>query len=198
MIDLVIGTKNSNKVSEIKKILDGLPLRVLSLKDGKWDVPDVVEDGETFSDNAIKKVKAIYDITNTLTMADDSGIMVDVLDGKPGVYSARFSGETATDKENNDKLMKLMKDVPLDKRGAQFVCLIAIIGKDNNIKTVEGICRGKIAFTEKGDSGFGYDPLFIPDGYNETFAELGMEIKNKISHRSRALNKLKEVIGEYL
>jgi XTP/dITP diphosphohydrolase len=198
MIDLVIATKNKNKVKEIKHLLKNMPINVFSLEDGKWEIPHIVEDGKTFKENAIKKAKTIAGITGKVTLADDSGLEVDALAGQPGIISARFSGENATDRENNIKLLNMMKDVSEDRRGAQFRSAIAIASPEGVVEVVEGTCRGEIGFSEKGGQGFGYDPLFIPAGYNKTFAELSLDIKNKISHRGRALEKAKLILERFL
>lgn len=198
MIDLVIATKNKNKIKEISALLSGMPVNVLSLENGDWQVPEIVEDGKTFKENAVKKAKIIAGITNKFTLADDSGIEVDTLSGQPGVYSKRFAGDNATDRENNLKLFQLLKDVPGDRRGAQFKCVIAIVSPQGKEEVVEGICRGDIGFSEKGSQGFGYDPIFIPTGYNKTFAELSMQIKNRISHRGRALEKAKLILERFI
>lgn len=198
MIDIVIATRNKNKIKEIKALLGEMPLNILSLDDGNWQIPDIVEDGKAFKENAIKKARTIAEITGKVTMADDSGLMVDALNGQPGIYSARFAGENATDRENNLKLLQLMNAVPSDRRGAQFVSAIAVASPQGRVDVVEGLCRGDIGFTEEGGGGFGYDPIFIPTGYNKTFAELSISVKNKISHRGRALEKAKLVIERIL
>lgn len=191
MIELVIATRNKHKIKEIKKLLEGMPIEVISLLDGNWDIPEVVEDGSSFKENATKKAQAVCKATGKYTLADDSGLEVDALGGQPGIYSARFSGENASDRDNNVKLLTMIKDIPADRRGAQFRCAAAIASPDGKIDVVEGICRGEIGLTEEGGQGFGYDPIFIPVGYNMTFAELSMDVKNKISHRGRALEKAK-------
>jgi XTP/dITP diphosphohydrolase len=198
MIDIIIATKNKNKVKEIKHLLKNMSVNVMSVEDGQWDVPDVVEDGTTFKDNAIKKAKTIAGITGKITLADDSGLEVDALGGQPGIISARFSGDNASDRENNLKLLNMLQGVPEDRRGAQFRSAIAIASPDGKVEVVEGVCRGEIGLSEKGGQGFGYDPLFIPAGYNKTFAELSLDIKNKISHRGRALEKAKLILERVL
>lgn len=198
MIDIVIATRNKNKIKEIMALLDGMPINIFSLDDGNWQIPKIQEDGKTFKENAIKKAKTIARLTGKLTLADDSGLMVDALGGQPGVYSARFAGGDATDRENNLKLLQLMKNIPPDRRGAQFVCVIAVASPEGKVDAVEGICRGDIGYLEEGGGGFGYDPIFIPTGYNKTFAELSMSVKNKISHRGRALEKAKLVLERIL
>lgn len=198
MIDIVIATRNKNKIKEITALLEGMPINIFSLDDGNWQIPEIQEDGKTFKENAIKKAKTIARLTSKLTLADDSGLMVDALGGQPGVYSARFAGGDATDRENNLKLLQLMKNIPPDRRGAQFVCVIAVASPEGKVDAVEGICRGDIGYLEEGGGGFGYDPIFIPTGYNKTFAELSMSVKNKISHRGRALEKAKLVLERIL
>lgn len=198
MTDIVIATENKNKIKEISALLKDMPVNVLSLYDGNWQIPEIVEDGETFRENAVKKAKIIAGTTGKLTLADDSGIEVDALGGKPGVISKRFAGENATDRENNLKLLQLLKDVSGDGRGAQFRCVIAVVSPDGREEVVEGICRGDIGLSEKGGHGFGYDPIFIPTDYSKTFAELSMQIKNKISHRGRALEKAKLVLEKFI
>ncbi len=198
MKDLVIATRNRNKVKEIKILLNDLPLNVIALDEGNWSVPEIVEDGKDFKENAVKKARVVAKITGQLTLADDSGLEVDALEGQPGIFSSRFAGEKATDRENNLKLLELLKNVPLDLRTAQFCCVIAIVDKKGKPKTVEGLCAGRIAFQEQGSIGFGYDPLFVPNNYDVTFAQLGLGIKNKLSHRARALEKAKLVLEKKL
>lgn len=194
MLDLIIATKNKNKVKEIKSLLRGLAINVLSLEDGSWKIPEIEEDGKTFQENAAKKAVVVARIVGKLCLADDSGLEVDSLGGKPGIYSARFAGSEATDRENNIKLLKLMQKVPLALRSAQFNCCIAIANPAGKVDTVSAICRGAIVFSERGTAGFGYDPLFVPNNYDKTFAQLGLDIKNKLSHRARALEKAKLVL----
>jgi len=193
-LELVIATNNKHKVKEIKHLLRGMPVKVIGLDEGAWNIPKVVEDGETFKDNAVKKATVIANATGMVALADDSGLEVDVLGGQPGVISARFAGENASDRENNIKLLGLLKDIPADRRGAQFRCTIAVASPKGVIDVVEGICRGEIGFGEQGGQGFGYDPIFIPAGYSKTFAEISLDVKNKISHRGRALEKAKLVL----
>ena len=195
---LVIATKNKNKKKELERLLKGLRVKVVSLSDLKIQVPRVIEDGKTFRQNAIKKALTFSRYVNGLVLADDSGLMVDALGGKPGVRSSRFAHAKATDKENNAKLLKFTKNVPAKKRSATFVCVIAIAEKGNLLDTAEGRCKGSIGVASKGKNGFGYDPLFTPKGRNKTFAQLGSSSKNKISHRGRALRKAKTILQKYL
>lgn len=188
---LVVSTGNQNKIKEIKDILKNLPIEVVSKKDiGLGDL-DILEDGTTLEENSIKKAKGLADKIDYMVIADDSGLFVDELNGEPGVYSSRYGGEEGNDEKNIKKLLKELKDVPIEKRTAKFRAVIALVTEDKEVKVVEGDCKGLIAFESKGENGFGYDPLFIPEGYDKSFAELGEDIKNKISHRAKALENLK-------
>lgn len=192
---LFIATSNPNKVKEMKEILADFDLEILS-KEDVGELPEVKEDKSTFAGNALKKAKVIQQEVGIPTVADDSGLAVDALDGKPGVYSARFAGEDATDQDNNRKLLGLLSGLEDDRRRAHFVCVMAFIDTTGDEEIVEGRCHGEIGFEPRGNNGFGYDPLFIPEGYKKTFAELDSRIKNKISHRAKALDKLKRVLAE--
>jgi len=195
-MDLVIATTNKGKLGEIRELLKGLDVKVLSLADFPG-CPDVVEDGETFRDNALKKARVVAAYTGKTALADDSGLEVDALDGAPGVYSARFSGEGADDLKNNMKLLKLLDDVPESGRGARFVCVLALAGPAGSgvgEKVIRGVVRGRIAHQMAGPGGFGYDPLFYYARAKKTFAEMGPGEKNKVSHRGRALQKLREAL----
>jgi XTP/dITP diphosphohydrolase len=194
---LIAATRNKDKLREIKILLKGLPIKVFSLSDFKG-VPKVGENGNTLEANAKKKALQVSCFLKRLAAADDSGIEIDALDGKPGVYSARFSGKGATYASNNEKVLKLLKNVPARKRKATFKCVVAIADNGKMVGLTEGTCRGRIIFEPRGKYGFGYDPIFIPDGYKETFAEMGIRKKNKISHRGKALFKAKEIIKRYV
>lgn len=189
--EAVIATGNKHKLEEIGAILKDFNLNVLSMKDVDLEGLEIVEDGNTFEENALIKAKTVMEETGKLTLADDSGLEVDILDNRPGIFSARFAGEKATDEENNNKLLKLLNDVPLEKRSARFVCAMAAVFPNGESIVLRGECPGLVGFERKGEGGFGYDPLFIVNGYDKTFAELGEEKKNKISHRAIALEKLK-------
>jgi XTP/dITP diphosphohydrolase len=195
--ELVAATTNKDKVKEIKKILKGLRVKILT-PDCFGVPPEVVEDGKTFEENASKKARVISRFTGALTIADDSGLEVQTLRGRPGVMSSRFAGNDATYSDNNAKLLRLLKGVPAAKRKARFVCVIAIAMGGKVLKTVRGTCNGRIGFELKGKSGFGYDPVFIDPKYGKTFAELGPKIKNSISHRYRALEKAKKALKNLL
>lgn len=188
---LVVSTGNQHKIEEIKKILKDLPIEVVSKKEIGLGGLNIVEDGETLEENSIKKAKGLAEKIDYMVLADDSGLFVDALNGQPGVYSSRYGGEEGNDEKNNKKLLDELKDTPIEKRTSKFKAVIVLITEEKEIKIVKGECKGKIAFENKGYNGFGYDPLFLPEGYNKSFAELGEDIKNKISHRARALENLK-------
>lgn len=200
---LVIASNNEGKIKEIKRVLANLPVEVLSLKDMGLDI-DVEEDGLTFEDNAKKKSVEIYkelikrNESNFIVMSDDSGLEVDYLNGEPGVFSARYAGEHGNDKKNNEKLLLNLSGVSDDNRKARFVCQLALINDKNEYRTVRGTVDGYILEEEKGNGGFGYDPLFFYKPLNKSFGELTMEEKNEISHRGVALQKVKEIIKELL
>ena len=193
MLEIVLATRNRDKIREIKKILNDIDARFLSLEDFPG-CPEVVEDGETLEANAKKKVLLVSQYTKKLSLAEDSGLEVKALGGIPGIHSARFAGDNATYEDNNRKLLKLMEKLPLEERKAKFRCMAALARPDGGVVTCEGVCEGIIAFEMKGESGFGYDPLFLVPSYGKTFAELGEEIKNRISHRAQALAKIKKII----
>ena len=195
MIELLVATKNKGKLKEIKAHLVDLPFKVTSLADYSG-MPEIIEDGKTFEQNALKKAVTIAMFTGKLTMGEDSGLQVSALSNAPGIYSARFSGEGATDKKNNCKLLRSLKGKPLDERGARYRCCVALVDRGGIISVVHGACSGVIAEKSKGRNGFGYDPLFIVKRYQKTFGELDPSIKLKISHRARALKKVRAVLAE--
>ncbi|SHJ82002.1 non-canonical purine NTP pyrophosphatase, RdgB/HAM1 family/ribonuclease PH,TIGR01966 [Tepidibacter formicigenes DSM 15518] len=190
--EVVIATSNSHKLEEIGSILKDFNVEILSMKDVNLQGLEIEENGTTFEENALIKAREVAKRTGKITIADDSGLMVDAIGGKPGIYSSRFAGENATDKENNEKLLKMLSNVNMSKRSARFVSSIAVVFPNNEEFTVRGTVEGKIGFEEVGNNGFGYDPLFIVNRYNKTFGELPSDVKNKISHRSEALEKMKE------
>ncbi len=193
---ILIATKNKHKLEEIKDILKDLNIKVSSAYDYISNDFDIEETGQTFEENAILKAKIISEKVKFPVLADDSGLEVEALNGRPGVYSARFAGENATDEENNKKLLEEMKNIPDDKRNASFVCVMAFAYKGNILQTFRGECKGKIGFEPKGSNGFGYDPLFeLSDG--KKMAELSSEEKNFISHRRRALEILKSFLNQF-
>jgi XTP/dITP diphosphohydrolase len=183
---LVLATRNKGKVKELAGSLGACGIEVLSLDDFP-QVGEIEEDGTTFTENAIKKARETSILTATLALADDSGLEVDCLKGEPGVYSARYAGVGSSDRANNDKLLSQLAGVPTEKRTARFQCVIAIAHPNGAIHTVQGTCEGVIGHEPKGDMGFGYDPLFYLPEYDKTFAQLELTLKNKISHRGKAL-----------
>ncbi|MDD5427650.1 MAG: RdgB/HAM1 family non-canonical purine NTP pyrophosphatase [Candidatus Omnitrophica bacterium] len=197
MRQLVIATKNDKKLYELRRYLKGISARVVSLKEFKH-TPRIVENGKTFKANAIKKALTVSKFTGGLAVGDDSGLVVKALGGAPGVKSSRFAGSGKSDKQNNKKLLKLLADVPPAKRQAKFVCAVAICDNGKIVKVLEESCAGVIAFSEKGGYGFGYDPLFLIPKYKETFGELGLKVKDRMSHRSKALKKVREFLKKYL
>lgn len=194
---LVVATRNRKKLLEIKEILKGMDLTLLSL-DAYKNSPKVIENGKTFKENAVKKAVKLARFTDELCLGEDSGLCVDVLSGAPGIYSARFSGREKSDIKNNLKLLKLLKDLPLSKRKAHYVCAVALADKEGVVGVVEGRCNGLIAFEPKGSAGFGYDPVFYIPKFKKTFAQLGEKIKHKMSHRYHALKQAKLIIEKYI
>ncbi len=191
---MIVATKNPGKIREIKKYFNHLPLEVYSLKEVEG-VPEIVEDGNTFSENARKKADVVSTYyPDDIIMADDSGLEVDALDGEPGVFSARYAGENASDAINNAKLLEKLKGVSSFQKTARFCCAIAIKAPGKETVVVQGNCSGLIAEELRGEGGFGYDPLFIVPAYDKTFAEISLEIKNEISHRSKALARASRVL----
>lgn len=197
MKKIVLATNNSHKIQELKNISKELNIEFLTKSEiGQGDF-DVEETEETLEGNALLKAKGLKKlIGDYIVISDDTGLFVDYLNGEPGVHSSRYSGEDHNDEKNKEKLLENLKDVSLENRNAHFKTVIAMVedGKDDII--VEGVLKGKIAEEEKGTEGFGYDPLFIPEGYDKTFSQMGIDEKNKISHRYRALNALIEKLKE--
>ncbi|HVN48820.1 MAG TPA: RdgB/HAM1 family non-canonical purine NTP pyrophosphatase [Bacteroidota bacterium] len=192
MSKIILATHNKHKAIELQTFLRDLPFEVLSLNDFPKDI-ELREDGFTFQENALQKARTVYEHTKLLSLADDSGLEVFFLNGRPGVFSARYSGEGATDESNNEKLLQEMRGVAPRRRHAQFRSVLALVG--NRIEELtEGICPGVLAEAPRGTNGFGYDPIFIPDGFPRTYAELTAEEKNTISHRSRSFAKMKELL----
>jgi XTP/dITP diphosphohydrolase len=192
MTQLVLATHNKHKALELQTFLRDFPFEVLTLNDFPDDI-ELREDGFTFQDNALQKARIVYEHTKLLALADDSGLEVFFLNGRPGVFSARYFGAGATDELNNEKLLHEMRGVAPRRRHAQFRSVLALVGKGIQELT-EGICPGVLAETPRGTNGFGYDPIFIPDEFSRTYAELTAEEKNRISHRSRSFEKMKDVL----
>ncbi len=192
---LLLATTNKGKVREYKNLLKDIPFRLVSLAD-EGITTSVDETGKTFKENAGLKARTIAAESRLLTLADDSGIEVDALDGEPGVLSARYAGDNATDAERTEYLLSRMKDVPEGKRTARFRCVIAVAEPDGETMYFDGVCEGIVPFEPAGELGFGYDPvLFIPE-FGKTIAELGPEVKNRISHRAKAAEKARKALIE--
>src|SRR5579862_7267496 len=196
-MQILVATRNKHKLKELAALLQDLPLEPIPTGDVRG-APEIVEDGATIRDNAVKKAVETAKATKKLTLADDTGLEVDALKGEPGVRSARFASEDATYHENNKLLLQRLEGVPYDKRTARFRCVVAIADAQGMYDCVEGICNGTILEAERGGGGFGYDPLFIADGQTKTFAELSPEVKNRISHRAKAMQKAWAVLSRYL
>ena len=195
MLEVIVASRNRGKVGEIATYLKDENILIYSLNDFP-SLEEAKEDGKSFRENALKKARCVADSTGRLAVADDSGLEVDALKGKPGVHSARFAGEKATDDENNAKLLEALKGVPRKKRGASFRCALALVAPSGEEVIIEEECSGTILSQKRGDKGFGYDPLFFFPPLDKTFAELTREEKNRISHRGKALARLKEVLRE--
>lgn len=191
---LILASKNAHKAAEMQAILGGSVELVTQTEAGCGDL-DVIEDGVTFEENAIKKAVTIMQATGKATIADDSGLAVDALDGRPGIFTARFAGENATDDENIKKLLDELKNVPESERTARFVCVIALAVPDEEPKTFRGEVVGRILFEKHGENGFGYDPVFYLPQFDLSMAEVSAEVKNSVSHRFNALKLLKEYLG---
>lgn len=189
---IVAATQNKHKIQEIDAITREFGMKIISRKDAGVPDVEIVEDGDTFEENSYKKAYEIMKLCGKITIADDSGLEVDCLDGAPGVYSARFAGIDGDDEANNRKLVDLIKDVPYENRTARFVSVITMVFPDGESIVARGEIEGHIMLEAKGSNGFGYDPLFVPVGYDRTFGEIESEIKNRISHRANALITLRE------
>lgn len=191
MDKIIFATGNEGKMKEIRLLLDDLGIEILSLKEAGIDL-DIQEDGETFEENAVIKAKAVMNETGTLVLADDSGLEIDYLNGEPGVYSARYLGEDTSYRIKNQNLIDRLEGVPEEKRTARFVCIIAAVFPDGKILTTKGTIEGIIGYEERGEGGFGYDPIFWLPEYGCSTAELSMEKKNELSHRGKALRAMKK------
>ncbi len=195
--EIIIATKNIGKVNEFVQLFSEFNVKVRSLLDYP-EIPDIIEDGQTFADNAVKKAETISQVFGQTVIADDSGLIVDALDGRPGVYSARYAGGEKNDVANNEKVLKELIDIPDSDRNARFFCAIAVANPLIKTKVFEGICEGYITREARGDNGFGYDPIMFLPEIGKTMAELSSEEKNKLSHRSAALRKLLEEKNEWI
>jgi XTP/dITP diphosphohydrolase len=191
--ELIVASGNVGKVREIGQIVATLPITVTSLKDHWQPVPEIEETGDSFLENAMIKARWLRGRRKrSWVLADDSGLEVDALDGQPGVRSARFSGPEANDRRNVEKLLGLLGGHPAERRNARFRCVMVLLGPNGQEHVAEGICEGRITDAPRGEGGFGYDPVFVPDGFDRTFAQIDSETKNRISHRGRALTALKK------
>lgn len=194
---VIIATKNAGKAKEFKSLFYEYGVDVLTLLDIP-NAPDIEETGTSFEENAKLKAEGISKITNVMVIADDSGLVVDELDGAPGVYSARYAGEQKDDEANINKVLDEMKDVPEEKRTARFFCVLAIASPNHETITVTGTCEGTILYERKGKNGFGYDPIFFSKELNKSMGEMSSIEKNEISHRAMALKKLKPILEDLL
>jgi XTP/dITP diphosphohydrolase len=190
---IIFATGNEGKMKEIRMILADLDYKIVSMKEAGIDI-DIIEDGKTFEENALIKANAIAKETGALVLADDSGLEIDYFHGEPGVYSARYLGEDTPYEVKNRIILERMEDVPEDERTARFVCVIAVAFPDGTTKTVRGTIEGIIGYESKGENGFGYDPIFYLPDYGCTSAQLSPEQKNKISHRGKALQQMKQLL----
>lgn len=197
-MDLLVATTNQHKLREIRLILNELGLNILSLKDLDVTAPEVIEDSDTFRGNAIKKAVELANFSGILTMADDSGLCIDALDGRPGVFSARYAGFNKSDADNRFKVLTEMDGVDDLLRTAYFCCSIAISCPNGLVEVVEGTCNGVITREELGDRGFGYDSIFYCPSKKKTFAQIPENEKNLISHRANALKKVKGVLRKFI
>ena len=196
MKSLLLATHNKGKLKEIQAIL-GEEVTLLTMADYP-EIPEVMEDGDTFEANAIKKAVEVANASGQIALADDSGLVVDALDGAPGVYSARYAGDAATDQDNNDKLLREITNIPDDALAARFQCVIAVVAPAGTPRTASAAWEGRIVREPRGDQGFGYDPLFFSPEHGSTSAELPREEKNRASHRGKALHAAKPLILELL
>lgn len=188
---IIFATGNAGKMKEIKSIFSDFDVEIVSMKEAGIDC-EIEENGTSFEENALIKAKAIHKITGDIVLADDSGLEVDYLNKEPGIYSARYMGEDTPYSMKNENIIKRLEGVPVEKRTARFVCVIAAVLPDGSTKVVRKTIEGYIGYEEKGENGFGYDPIFMVPEYNKTTAELTMEEKNRISHRGKALQSMKE------
>lgn len=194
MLEILIATNNLGKVKEIKDILDSPKIKILTMKDFP-PFPKIEEDGKTYQENAFKKARKVSEYTGKICLADDSGLEIDYLEGKPGIYSSRWGN---SDEERINKVLRLLENVPKNKRNAKFVCVVVLVFTDGKIYMVKEECKGSIIFNPKGEQGFGYDPIFLVPEYDKTFAELGDKIKNQISHRGKAMRRMISIINELI
>ena len=192
-MDIIFASNNQGKTREVRAILEDTDIKIHSLSDLELHI-DVVEDGNSFLENAMIKATTIAGLIRRPVLADDSGLEVDALGGAPGIYSARYGGKGLKDEERMNLLLSELENVPEEKRTARFVCVMALVLPDGTNHVTRGVCEGTIADAPQGDGGFGYDPLFRPRGFSDTFGVISAETKNRISHRRLALQKMREII----
>ncbi len=192
---IVVATNNEDKLNEIKMLLNNLKLNILSRNDFV-DFPEMEETGDSLKANALLKARGTFQATGLPSIADDTGLEVSELNGAPGVYSSRYAGTSASYEDNVRKLLNEMENVPIERRGAQFRCAIAFVDGEHEF-TIEDVCKGIIIHSPQGKDGFGYDPIFFVPEYGKSFAEMSPELKNNISHRGKALTKIKPYLSEY-
>lgn len=195
-MQILLATTNQGKVKELEEMLNEESIRILSLKDFP-ELQDIEENGTTFAENALTKARAAVSLTGLLSLADDSGLEVDALGGRPGVFSARYAGEPKDDERNIQKLLSDLQDVPDELRTGRFRCALALIGPNGREELTEGSVEGVILRSKKGSGGFGYDPVFYLPGLAKTMAELRLEEKNRLSHRAQALRKAVPIIKDF-
>jgi XTP/dITP diphosphohydrolase len=197
LIDIVLATRNRDKIAEIKDKLENLQIRVSTFDDFR-DLPHIKEDGRSLYKNASKKAKVVASFVNKISLADDSGLEVDYLGGKPGIFSARFAGEDATYEDNNEKLLNLLSGISREERKARFRCIMVLAFPKGRIYKFSGTLEGEITDSQRGKRGFGYDPIFYVPELQKTLAEISKEEKNRISHRGKALDKVCSFLKEYI
>lgn len=193
VFEIVLATRNKHKISEIKDIIGDIGIKILTLLELNIS-SDISETGKTLYENALLKATFVAKLAQKYSLAEDTGLEVEYLNGAPGVFSARFAGEGCTYEDNNRKLLSLLNGVPYENRRARFICVAVVCAPDGKVWSEEGVITGYISFEPRGNNGFGYDPVFIVPEYGKTFAELGPEIKNKISHRAISFNKIKQIL----
>jgi XTP/dITP diphosphohydrolase len=196
-LELVLATRNEGKTREIREFLKGWGISLTTMRDYP-DAPEFAEAGQTYRDNVLTKARFFAKWTGKLTLADDSGLEVDYLEGRPGVFSARYAGDSADGRENNRVLLRELEGVPAEKRGAVFRCVMALVSPWGDEEVVEGECHGMIGLGEKGGKGFGYDPVFVISHQGKTMAELSLAEKNQLSHRGKALRKVQKILQRYI
>jgi XTP/dITP diphosphohydrolase len=192
-LEIILSTFNPGKIREIREYLGNLGLKISALPDLPLSI-SLIEKGSSYQENAIHKAQTVADLTSKTALADDSGLEIDALNGKPGIESARFGGEELSDSERNQLVLDLLKDIPWPQRTARFICLLAIVQPGNKPLVCQGVCQGIIAQSSQGDHGFGYDPIFYLPEYGKTMAQLDPAIKNRISHRAKALAQAKQIL----